>query len=372
MNIQETVEEMKRVQDILLEFLNSDSDSEIYFQKLEETLKDMILCDKKKEFKLFLHLLLKLSNHHYRCVHFTNRIEQILNHIKEDIKQNFSNSDIFRIFKSNKRIILYLLEQNIITIDEYIVNTITNDKYKRKKYHSYFSPEIQSFKKDKNSIRKELPEDFYEKRKIGANDDNISRFIQQDSIDDFITYVNKNICPLNSTIEPTIYETNPFLNDKEMTLIEYAAFFGSIQIFKYLRLNEVKLAPSLWICAIHSNQADIIHILEENHIEPEEKGYNECLKESIKCHHYDLANYFLNNYLLNNEKDVDESLQVYCIQYYNFDFMNTDFKGEKAFYYMCKNDYYSFAKVMINDINDINMGIILRRIAIYFCNKIQK
>ena len=54
----------------------------------------------------------------------------------------------------------------------------------------------------------------------------------------------------------------------ETNLVEYAAFFGSIQIFKYLLVNQVKLIPSLWIYAIHSRNPEIIHLLEENNIEP--------------------------------------------------------------------------------------------------------
>lgn len=93
---------------------------------------------------------------------------------------------------------------------------------------------------------------FYELRKAGENDSPICQLIQKDLIKEFIVYVNKNNTPLNSLIEPSIYETNSFLNSKQfcvtcdfnlyeylvkrndnLSLINYAAFFGSIQIFNY-------------------------------------------------------------------------------------------------------------------------------------------
>mgnify|MGYP001101716460 CR=1 FL=1 len=87
---------------------------------------------------------------------------------------------------------------------------------------------------------------------------------------------------LNSKIESSIYETNNFLNKRQakaieennnrnndkyntsfMTFIEYSAFFGSIQIFNYLKINGSELTESLCPLAIHCNNPEIIHILEE-------------------------------------------------------------------------------------------------------------
>ena len=51
-------------------------------------------------------------------------------------------------------------------------------------------------------------------------------------------------------------------------MIEYAAFFGSIQIIRYLQYNNVSLANTLWLYAVHSYNAELIHFLEENKIKP--------------------------------------------------------------------------------------------------------
>ena len=68
---------------------------------------------------------------------------------------------------------------------------------------------------------------------------------------------------LKRSIQRSIFETNQFLFNKTPTLIEYAAFFGSIQIFNYLLLNHVTITPSLYIYVIHGAHPEIIQIIEE-------------------------------------------------------------------------------------------------------------
>ena len=81
----------------------------------------------------------------------------------------------------------------------------------------------------------------------------------------------------------------------------------------------------MWIYAIHGNNPDIIHILEENCIEPEDESYNECLKESIKCHHNEIAKYIQNKYM-NVFKEIKESSFKnnpisFGFHYYNYEFI---------------------------------------------------
>lgn len=102
---------------------------------------------------------------------------------------------------------------------------------------------------------------FEKKCRIGENDSYICTLIRKDSVEEFISYINRINLSHSSKIKPSIYETNSYLIDKEPTLIEYAAFFGSIQIVQYLKYNEVQLNFSLWFYSIHSNNAELIHFL---------------------------------------------------------------------------------------------------------------
>lgn len=72
---------------------------------------------------------------------------------------------------------------------------------------------------------------FDSKRRIGENESNICELIRNDSIDQFIEYANQSNFLLSSTVPSSIFETNHFLLQNEPSLIEYAAFFGSIQFF---------------------------------------------------------------------------------------------------------------------------------------------
>ena len=124
--------------------------------------------------------------------------------------------------------------------------------------------------------------------------------IRQDSVEEFIKYVNQKNFLLTSKVNRSIFETNTFLIENEPTLIEYAFFFGSIQIFQYLKTNNVDLSTSLWLYAIHSKNAEMIYFLETNSIQPPENTYETCIIEAIKCHHYDIAIYIKDN-LLNDQ-----------------------------------------------------------------------
>ena len=110
--------------------------------------------------------------------------------------------------------------------------------------------------------------------------------IGEDLIDDFIIYFHKNNIPLNSKIQRSIFEMNSMFIVKNPTLIDYFAYFGSIQIMHYLEINKVQLTPSLPLYAIHSNNPEVILFLEEKQIEMDDKTFS----GTIKCNHYDIAN----------------------------------------------------------------------------------
>lgn len=133
-------------------------------------------------------------------------------------------------------------------------------------------------------------------------------------------------------------------------------FCGSIQIFKYLLLNNVKLTPSLWIYAIHSNNPDIIHILEENHVNL--LNYEECMKEAIKCHHNNLSEYLQNNYSHICDENPNAFFNI-GLKYYNFSYIQYDLIKEDTFYMICMFDYYSFVELILKDKSiDMNQKII--------------
>ena len=367
MSFQEYLDTMKDIEGNIVYFLEEEANSEENFLILESKFNDTKKSDSKYYLLSIMHLISNIVYNHHRFPNFFAKIERILLFFKEDIKKYFSNSEVFNIFRSNKRILLFLIEQQLIIIDEYIVRKIAKtDKYIRAKYPQYFQPEIQPFinekwftKYDPNTkenewveeIKKELPENFYEKRKEGENDSQICELIRKDMITEFVAHVTRNDVSLNSKIPPSIYETNSFLlkkikKDGGFSLIEYAVFFGSIQIFNYLRLEGVELTPSLWPLAIHGQNSEIIHFLEDNHVELKDESYKQVFHESIKCHHNDIANYFINNFLQNDEENSKDSIKQ-CIKYHNFAFLKKEFISESSFWNLCKYDYCALVDIFL-------------------------
>ena len=373
MNSEEYLGTMKDIQENILTFLEEKDNSEENFIILESKFIDSKIKDHLYELLSLLHLISKIGNNHHRFPNFFRKIERILLIFKEDIKKYFPNSEIFNIFKNNKRILLFLIEQQIIVFDEYIAKQITKkDKYTKAKYPQYFQPEIQPFINEKwfpkkeewvEEIKKELPENFYDKRKEGENDNKICELIRKDLITEFVAHVTINSVSLNATIQPSIYETNSFLlkkpkkpnqKDEGFSLIEYAVFFGSIQIFNYLRLDGVELMPSMWILAIHGQNAEMIHFIEDNHVELKDKSYKQVFYESIKCHHNDIANYFVNNFLQNDEENSQDTINQ-CLKYQNFAFLKSKSISESSFCNLCKYDYCALVDDLLKDIViDIN------------------
>ena len=373
-NVENYLSKMQKLQENLIQFLDLETDLPEDFNNLSQIFKESKICDDKHEFQSFLHLIVKISKNHHRGFCFFSKIDKILLYFKDRITQYFTNSEIFNIFKGNKRILLFFVENQMMKFDERIIITISRGKYKKAKYPQYFQPELQPFMNEKwfplyfllpsniKQLQRDITESFYELRKIGENDDKICEIIRTDSIDQFITYINKNNIPLDAEIIPSIFETNSFLAKKQvekdqMKLIEYAAFFGSISIFNYLRLNSAKLTQSLWSFAIHGNNPEIIQLNEDNKIDDRDSSYKLYYKESIKCHHNDVADYFLSNFLTNEKVS-----KILGFKYYNFDFIDDDeminflLKGENIpstfndfFVSLCKYDYFVLVESILEN-----------------------
>lgn len=363
--VKKYLEKMKIIQENLLDYLDNEEDSDENFEKFQKIYNDQNIYDNKHELKLILYLLSNLSNNHHRTPHFYDKIDRILKDFQGNIKKFYINSEIFNIFKNNKRNLLFLIKEQIITIDEYIFNTFTSTEYLSNNYHQYFAPEIKQFleknphnenkltKDNINDINADLPDYFEENRLNGENHNYICETIQKDSIDDFIVYINKHECLLDSKIPQSIYETNSFLlKMKDTSLIEYAIFYGSIQILKYLQLNNVKLLPSFFYYAIYGRNAEIIHILEEMSFYNAYQIYPKCCKLAIKCHHNDIASYYVetNDNFLNSILHFNKPFK-----YYNFAFIEYNFVKGDNFYVFCKYDYYIIAKYMLNS-NKFNIN----------------
>lgn len=148
MNVQDFINKEEDIYRRLVDFIdeNEDENNEnfINFIKAQQIEKDISMLT------FFILQISRLSNYHYRSPTFFDKIELILLTFKDDIINNFTNSEIFSFFKKNKRILLFLIQEKIITLDKSIVDTIMNIKYfKIGRYQNYFITEIKPFIENK-------------------------------------------------------------------------------------------------------------------------------------------------------------------------------------------------------------------------------
>ena len=306
---------MKDIYSAILNFIDASYDSEEKFETLVNTFEKQKVLKNKGDVILLFQLISKISDNHHQSADFYDKLEKIFRYLINDTPSFISNF-IPDYSKFNKRILFFLLEKKLIKPDKSFLKQYLCDKHQS---FYYLYPKMKEFLEEEKQkqmlieIQQKYNEDistFEDKCKIGENDLYICSLIRSDSIEKFVSYVNRTNLSLSTKIKPSIYETNLFLIDKEPTLIEYAAFFGSIQIIQYLKYNKVPLTFSLWFYAIHSNSPDLIHFLEENGVKPEKntqkiyQGLNFDLNyesidvvliESIKCHHNSISNYIKDN-----------------------------------------------------------------------------
>ncbi|KAK8842410.1 hypothetical protein M9Y10_025993 [Tritrichomonas musculus] len=282
-----------------------------------------------------LSITAKISNHHCHSSQFYQRIEQILLYLKAGITSNFTNFTLFSIFKRNKRVLLILLQNDMIIFDTLIFEHFKSKPNFYQSYTNYFSPEIENETKS---------EEFEQKRKEGENDNYICSLIRNDSIDEFVVFVTATNEDLSSKVPESIFETNVFLLKNDPTLIEYAVFFGSTQILNFLLLRNVKYNSKLWYYAIHSNNPDIIHILESLDIGLINGKYKDHILEAIKCFHNDIANYWINNFI--SEKEYKEC-EPKILKYHNFQYIVNEMINIESFKYLCRYGYFTFVNILL-------------------------
>ena len=355
--VKEHIDKMVNIQENLLEFLEDEKSGNL--DQLLRKINYYKIRNNKSQLRTFLHLISKISDNHHLNVDFNNKLEQILDKISDDISSDFSNYDIFHIFKNNKRILLLLFMYNVLTPDLAIYSQLLKEKYRKRFYLNYFYPEFRSFM-TRDLQREMKPEDeseFNDKRQINENDSQICYLIRKDNVDEFVDFVEKNNIQLHKPITHSIFETNLFLlKNQYVALIEYAAFFGSINIFRYLCKKKVIITQQLYVYAIHSNSIKIIEEIEK--VLPKNKMSSmKILEESIKCYNMQMINYVKENF------DVSETNKNFCFNFFNFveiannNYETSSSKVTDSFYYFCKYDYTELVEYFLSGI-DINIGVI--------------
>lgn len=277
-----------------MEYLESDDDDKI-LQNISKTLDDSKICATKDTFHLLLHLLFQIGDKHPHTNNFFNKISKILQSIKSDINKYFSSDELLTIFGKNKRLVLILLDEQIITVNEEI-----------------------SHKLDTNYF-------VFEKK----------AFISE------AEYKNINIYYVE--VKESIFESNSYLNS--IDIISYAAAYGSLHIFQYMA-KKMGLTSEVWKYAIYGGNKEIIDFLENQEISKPK----DLISSAMSTHN----NKFI-DYLLKKDEIEINTLINYAISSYNFQYID---KLNEHFVSLCEYDYKPFYKSLIEsksaNINDKN------------------
>ncbi|KAK8838964.1 hypothetical protein M9Y10_032424 [Tritrichomonas musculus] len=304
---------------------SSDTNEEINFQKFIVFCKDRQIEKDKSKMKIIFHII--SDYYHENNDNNDSKIVKITK-IVSLFKQFFSEKEIFHIFISKKRLLLYFYENNIISkqsFQEEIINL-----YDEIDFLQYFCIELRQlnskefeYRIEMNCFKDFIEENdkniqlFMERRRKYQNISKISEIIRKDSIDEFTSFISQSNLNLNSKIENSIFESvTKEVSLEDLTLIEYAAFFGSQSIFKFLLLSDVKITTDLFLCAIHGGNYEIIHLIENCKIKVNHNDYIRYYDEAIKCHQNEIAFYIEENYLKENIEisSIEISIAFHNIQ----------------------------------------------------------
>ena len=314
MDFKEFFKKMGEIQNSLLRYIDMENDDDENFQSFIKTLDGLNYQSNKSQLEVILNLISIIGSNHHHFPNFYNKLIHVLDYFKIYIIKLFESNELLYLF-DNKRLILYFIEEKIITVDEKIRKIIfSNDDDEPPKYSSYFAPEVKSFVN-------ELPHIFEQKRKIGENDSKICEIIRNDSIEEFEKYVKTAKIDIKTAmIEPSIYETNPYLLMYNPSLIEYALFFGSIKIFNYLQKNQANLRSKSWIYAIYSSKLEIVQEFTKLNITPD--STIGLFQTAIETHNNCIANNLIQTFFANNFNFDD--FFILFLKSYNFSMIKID------------------------------------------------
>lgn len=151
----------------------------------------------------------------------------------------------------------------------------------------------------------------YLKKEIYEESEKYRKMIEEDDIE-----MLKELClstnfDVNHVYEFFVSICSPYFN-LEITLIELAAYYGSISCFRFLFINGADLIrkpsrnPRIIELAIAGGNTDIIQILEQAHCSPD-KG---CISMAISFHRVEIFDWLVELYpdLINDEFSLSQAL----------------------------------------------------------------
>ena len=137
MEIQDYIEKKKALQKKLIDYLDSYDNIEEKYQNFLEKYKQQKISEDRYELEEFLQLIMAISDYHHRLPNFFSKIYNILAILKPIIQNHFTNHEIFTILEQNKLVLLYAIENKMITIDSFITTKLSGYIHKKEFIMNY-------------------------------------------------------------------------------------------------------------------------------------------------------------------------------------------------------------------------------------------
>lgn len=282
---------------------------------------------------------------------------EIIRSLSDKIQMYFSSYDLFTdLIQSNylrykfyelgfiniSTIICYLKERKN-DVDLFFFFAFEVKAHSPDLYLSYTCQSYE-FRKYLNTI---TPEQHSIYRSSGLNQDKLAFLIRSNDAVGFQSYHSSTNINLDQRL--TSYYEECRFSEKQLSLIEYAAFFGAIDVFKYLILNNATFSANLPKFAVIGGNYEIIHILEQNGLK-----FNDtmALNTAIKYHRNDIVEY------IKDSLGVDYTIKSLkkSLKYYNLPiFIEIMKRYEKipdfgiyngnVIDYSCKCGYFDIVKI---------------------------
>ena len=361
------------------QYIISHIDNNQSIEFLPEILQQANFLNEKSIFHDFLCFLNSISYSRVKSNQKDN-IHEIILYLKDKIIQTFTENEICSIFCSNSPIFLFLYENKFIQYEQ-ICNrrNFVFDNYflsEKVEHQNQIIPNPMFSSQDEIYYINHL-EEFRKNRKEYHSESIIAQYIRSDDIESFINYVSRSDMSLYSNIPQSIFESDFNLRYNLHSMIEYAAAFGALNIFKFLYSQLQVFPPEILKAAIIGGNPEIIHLLED-------KGFIPnlfMLAETVKYHRNDVFDYFVTNYAFETDFDLfidsidsfnyfamNEILRLHPEYLTNNEYLN------KIFYDVCAVDCRIWFDILISlpaiDINYKNDEKDTDQVSIVFLNEI--
>lgn len=248
------------------------------------------------------------------------------------------------ILKENDKIILPLFFAHLMTSEQIQQSQKVNSFNNEDKYPA-FSQIVKS-----SDPKQWIPTHLYNAH-LGMNTIPIYYSLRFDRIDDFLKFTASSQFKNDGKVMNSIYERCSFVNEKPR-MIEYAAFFGSTECFKYFILNCEDKSPGLLRYAVCSGNAEIIKICSDL----KSTTFIGTLGLSIEYHHQAISEWLIEA----KKQTCNDQISIQnCFRFCNFEmFIYMLKEGVNANFFLIEATHYSnlLAVLFLLRIKGINVN----------------